>query len=681
LLLVGAAGAGDPRPVGARHNVVLVTLDTTRADHLGCYGWPQAHTPNLDALARRGTRFARCDTAAPITLPSHASILTGIYPPRHGVRDNGTYNLPDRIETVASRLQAAGYDTGAVVSAVVLARRYGLDRGFRLYDDDLGGAASGLEASERTADATTLQALAVAARLRPPFFLWVHYFDPHEGYRPPARIADAITGPHRLYDGEIAYVDEQLGKLLGQLPRDADLAVVADHGEMLGEHGELTHGLLLYQGVRRVPLLLAGPDVPAGQVVECLVRTVDLAPTLLGWGGVAAPAGLDGASLLPLPSGASCDRPSYVESLLPFLAYRWYPPRALSDGHSLYLRGAQPSLYALATDPGEERDLALAEPQVTASWEERLRALVAGMGESLEPEVRPETAPADDERERLASLGYVSGGGGGRVSSRLPDARAMTLVAQRLHHAVELAQQSKCAEALPEVEKMLAADPHNFPALSLAGECLRDTGRHEAALGYFRRAAHENPRSAVPLASAGDSLLRLGRGDEAMAQYRLSLALDPTQAQPATSLARLLRDRHNTTEALRVLDAAIAAGGHAPMLFLEQGLALAESNRVKDALASFLEAARRNPADPVSRENAAKAVYLLGGFAESAELYEDLLRLVPDRVDLWRTLAAIYMLELDDKPRAARAYREALRLEPDPSERAKLEMLLRALGG
>jgi len=456
---------------------------------------------------------------------------------------------------------------------------------------------------------------------------------------------------------------------------------VADHGEMLGEHGELTHGLLLYQGARRVPLLLAGPDVPAGHVVECLVRTVDVAPTLLGWGGVALPVGLDGAPLLPLPSGESCDRPSYVESLLPFLAYKWYPPRALSDGHSLYLRGAQPSLYALATDPAEERDLALAEPQVAASWEKRLRALVAGMGESLEPEVRPETAPADDERERLASLGYVAGGGGGRVSSRLPDTRAMTVVAQQLHHAVELAQQAKCAEALPEVEKIVAADPHNFPALALAGECLRDAGRHEAALGYFRRAAQENPRSAVPLASAGDSLRQLGRGDEAIAQYRLSLALDPTEAQPATSLARLLRDRHNPAEALRVLGAAIAAGGHAPMLFLEQGLALADSTRVKDALASFREAARRNPTDPVSRENAARAAYRLGGFAESAQLYEDLLRLVPDRQDLWRTVAAIYMFQLDDRPQAARAFREALRLETDPSERAKLEVLLRDLEG
>jgi arylsulfatase A-like enzyme len=315
-LLAAVAGAGRAeiaRATGAarleapdaaepgRPNIVLITLDTTRADHLGCYGWAHAKTPNLDALARRGARFERCDTAAPITLPSHATILTGLFPPRHGVRDNGTFALPERVETVASRLRSAGYDTAAVVSAVVLARRYGLDRGFRLYDDDLGTvSAAGAEASERNAEAATAAALAALAKLRPPFFLWVHYFDPHEEYRPPERIARAIGGPHRLYDGEISYADEQIGVLLAKVPAPADVVAVADHGEMLGERGEPTHGLLLYAGARRVPLILAGPDVPAGRTLPCLVRTADVAPTILRWARVSAADRLDGESLVPL---------------------------------------------------------------------------------------------------------------------------------------------------------------------------------------------------------------------------------------------------------------------------------------------------------------------------------------------------------------------------------------------
>src|SRR5262249_10266545 len=228
-------------------SLVLITLDTTRADHLGAWGWPYAHTPNLDALAARGTRFVRCDTAAPITLVSHATLLSGLFPPRHGVRDNGTFVLPERIETVAERLRARGYDTAAVVSAVVLARRQGLAQGFRIYDDDLGaGYAQGTVVSERQAEQTTAAAAAALAGLKRPFFLWVHYFDPHEEYRPPTRFADSVKGPHRLYDGEIAYMDEQIGALLQKLPAPTDVVAVGDHGEMLGEHAELTPRLLPY---------------------------------------------------------------------------------------------------------------------------------------------------------------------------------------------------------------------------------------------------------------------------------------------------------------------------------------------------------------------------------------------------------------------------------------------------
>lgn len=672
-----AAGAAPPQ-----RSLVLITLDTTRADHLGCYGWPHAHTPSLDGLARRGTRFARCDTAAPVTLPSHTTMLTGLYPPRHGVRDNGTFALAARFETVATRLRAAGYDTAAVVSAVVLARRHGLDRGFRIYDDDLGrGYATGTEVAERQAEATTAAALAALAKLRPPFFLWVHYFDAHEEYRPPSRFADAVGGPQRLYDGEIAYVDEQLGLLLRKLPADANVAVVGDHGEMLGEHGELSHGLLPYQGARRVPLLLAGPDVPAGRVVECLVRTADIAPTLLGWGAVPPPAGLDGAALLPLPTGTDCDRPSYTESLLPFFSYKWYPLRAISDGRSLYVRGPRPSLYALTEDPSEERDRAAVEPAAAARWESRLQALLARMGESLEPVLQPQAALTPELQERLASLGYVGSGGGGRVGSGLPDPRVMTAVAQELHGATKQVQEGRCPEALPVLEGIVEKDPHNLPALSLAGQCRRDAGQHEAALALFHRAQEEAPLSALPPAGMGGSLLRLGRDDEAIREYRHALLLDPTQPEAAANLARLLRNRHDDAGALRVLEDAIAAGCHASAVYQERGLALAQSGRVGDALVSFGEAARRNPTDPVPLENAARAAYQLGRFAESARLYQALLRLSASRGDVWKTLGTLYLLELDDKTSALRAFREALRLEHDPGERTKLEAVVGELGG
>src|SRR5215210_3643950 len=376
-------------------NLVLITLDTTRADHLGASGYRQAHTPNLDALAARGTRFARCDTAAPITLPSHATLLTGLFPPRHGVRDNGTFVLAPKLETLAERLAARGYDTAAVVSAVVLARRQGLGQGFRIYDDDLEeGYAAGTLVAERPAEATTAAALAAPKGLRPPFFLWVHYFDPHEEYRPPTRFADRAKGPHRLYDGEISYMDEQIGELLKKLPPGTDVVAVGDHGEMLGEHGEQTHGLLLNRGVRRVPLIVAGPGVPAGRVSDCLVRTADVTPTLLALAGVAAP-GLDGQSLLPVPAGKTCSRQTYTESFLPFFAYKWYPLRSIGGDRFLFMKG-------------------------------------------------PENVLSEEQRRQLASLGYLGGVSEGPVTASLPDPRAMTAVAHDLHAASKTVQEGRC---------------------------------------------------------------------------------------------------------------------------------------------------------------------------------------------------------------------------------------------
>ena len=279
------------------------------------------------------------------------------------------------------------------------------------------------------------------------------------------------------------------------------------------------------------------------------------------------------------------------------------------------------------------------------------------------------------------SLGYLNGSAGGPVLDSLPDPRSMTAVAEQLHRAVQQVQEGRCREALPALETIVRRDPHDFPALSLAGECLRDSGRTEAALALFRRAQRENPLSAAPVASIAGCLSRLGRRDEAEKEYRHALLLDPTQPVAASNLARLLRERGNRAGALEVLDGAIDSGSHAPAVFLERGLALADSGRIPEALASFLESARRDPTNPTPLENAARAADRLGRFRDSAQMYESLVRLSPGRIDLWKTLGAVYLFRLDDRPSAARAFREALRLEIDPKERANIVGLLHELGG
>jgi len=684
----GCALAAAPAVPGP--NIVLLTLDTMRADHLGIAGWPHASTPNLDALARRGVRFERCDSSAPITLPSHATILSGLFPPRHGVRDNGTFVLPAGVSTLAERFAEGGYDTAAVVSAVVLARRHGLDQGFRIYDDDLGaGVTAGTAVEERQAEATTAAALTVLGGLRPPFFLWVHYYDPHEEYRPPSRFADAARGPSRLYDGEISYMDSEIGRLLAALPVATVVAAVGDHGEMLGEHGELTHGVLPFAGARRVPLMFAGPGVPEAQVSDCLARTADVAPTLLALAGFAVPAGLDGEALVPprpseeVPpdrSNAVCSRISYGESFLPFYAYKWYPLRTLSDGRALFLQAPLPGLFRLDRDPGETLDLAASEPGLVRLWGSRLERLLAAAGENLEEARSPQSTLSEEQRRQLASLGYLSGAGtsGGAVASALPDPRSRVEIAQALHTAAARIQQGGCPEVLRELERIVREDPHNFPALALSGQCLRDGGRHAEALALYRRAAQENPASAVPVANVAGSLLKLGRRAEAEREFRHALALDPTESDSAANLARMLRESGRAVEALDLLDRAIAAGGSGAQLFLERGTMRAAAGRLEEGLKDFREAVRRAPSEPLPLENAARAIFQLGRLREAALTYETLARLAPDRVDVWKTLVALY-LELDAGAEVERCAREALRRESDPGERSRLEELLSGL--
>ena len=681
-VLLLALAAAAPAAKRTPPNLVLITLDTTRADHLGAWGYRDARTPNLDALAARGTRFARCDTAAPITLPSHATLLTGLFPPRHGVRDNGTFVLAPKVETVAERLTARGYDTAAVVSAVVLARRQGLDQGFRIYDDDLEeGYAAGTVVAERQAEETTAAALGALGKLRPPYFLWVHYFDPHEEYRPPTRFADASRGAHRLYDGEVSYMDEQVGELLKKLPPETNVVAVGDHGEMLGEHGEATHGLLLFRGVRRVPLLLAGPGVPAGRVSDCLVRTADVTPTLLALAGAEAPARLDGASLLPVPGGRTCSRQTYTETFLPFFSYKWYPLRSLGGDRFLFLKAPKSSLYDLAADPGETRDLAPGQPAAVRTWGNRLVAFLRGLGESLDVPVKPENVLSEEQRRQLVSLGYLGGVAEGPVTASLPDPRAMTAVAQDLRRATTAVQEGRCGEALPALQAIVKRDPHNFPALSLAGFCLRQAGRTESALALFQRAAKENDLSAVPVADAASCLLALGRKQEAEREFRRALALDPAQSMAAANLARLLRQRGDRKEAQGVLEGALRAGARQSDVYLERGLARAEGGGLEAALGDFREAARRDPRNPVPIENAAQAAFQLGRHRESVQLYEQLLRLQPGRSELWKTTGAIYLYNLDEPAEALRCFRRALTLESDPAERARLEDLIQDLDG
>ncbi|MGH7337333.1 MAG: sulfatase, partial [Myxococcota bacterium] len=389
----------------------MSTTDTTRADHLHAYGNQSVATPALDALARDGVLFAEASTPSPATLPAHSSLMTGLYPIHHGARANGTFHLGGQVETLAERLRAAGYRTGAVISAFVLDSRFGLDQGFELYHDDLS---AGIKHSphmfrERAAELTNEPAVKwLREHPGERFFLWVHYFDPHAAYLPPEPFRSEYASDP--YDGEIAYADSQIGALLAELDdlgvRDRTLLVyAADHGEGLGEHGEDTHSLLTYDSTLHVPLLLSAPAaLPRGRVIARPVSLIDVAPTVLSLLGLPRPGELDGIDLTqPALSPA---RSLFFESLSTMTLHGWAPLLGVRRGDWKYVFAPTPELYDLARDPRERTNRHDAEPARAAALHDELLAFVGGdplvasrVGTPLELD--------DETREQLAGLGYV----------------------------------------------------------------------------------------------------------------------------------------------------------------------------------------------------------------------------------------------------------------------------------
>ena len=358
-------GAPVPAAPAIRPNVLLITLDTTRADRLGSYGYSGASTPNLDRLAAAGVRFNRALSSAPLTLPAHASVMTGRHPYTHGVRNNGHFTLAADVPTLAAAFEAAGYETAAFVSSFVLDRQFGLARGFTRYDDALDEAPAGGMTSlelERRGDRTVAAASDwLASRssrtATQPFFLWVHLYDAHHPYVPPSPFREQFAG--RPYDGEVAFDDALVGALLqraGFGSATTMVVVAGDHGESLGDHGESTHGLFVYEAALRVPLIMAGPGLAASVVSEP-VGLIDVAPTILDIAGLGALPNADGRSLRALMTNGGAGEeapPVYAETYFPQFFMGWSPLRTIQTGRWKFIEAPEPELYDLLADPAEK---------------------------------------------------------------------------------------------------------------------------------------------------------------------------------------------------------------------------------------------------------------------------------------------------------------------------------------
>lgn len=619
-IALGATACVPPPPPPAPRNVLLVSIDTLRADHLGCYGATAIETPAIDRLAEEGVRFERAFTSAPLTLPAHWTIHTGREPWRHGVVDNGmapsaAVTAREELPTLAERFASSGYDTAAFVAAFVLHRSFGLDRGFATYDDGPAADAALEQPFHATAPADERVGRALAwlrQERHRPFFLWLHLFDPHAPYAPPPAFRTLYPG--RPYDGEVAFVDSQIARLLAALDRLGErertiVVLLADHGESLGEHGEETHGVLLYDATLRVPLIVRAPgQVPSGTVRHDPVTLADVAPTVLGLAGLAPLRLTDGIDLFATaPSASSRQLTAISES--PRRRFGWAVLTAVRDDNWKYILGPTSELYDTATDPSESRNLLSTNAprgQELESAARRTAALLRQRLDGVEPR-----APDAEERARLAALGYLDGptpqttGPSNLLAPTHPREGIGTLAA--IDRAYQALSEGRFGDAESDFRALLSLAPPPLAALEGLGRVARLQGEPEAAERWLEAVLDRDPTAVAVLAQL--VTLARDRGDRAEALRRARKLAELAPTDPGAS---------------RLLAEALLAAGLAPEAEAEWRRGLDRSpdaGWLRLGLARYLANAHR------AREAAAELDRLFADAASSSDLLEEVRKL------------------------------------------------------
>ncbi len=562
-----------------RPSVLVIIIDTLRADYVGCYGSTDAATPNIDRLASEGVRFSQCVTAAPVTLPSVATILTSTYPTYHGVRDNGIFVLDPSLVTLAEVLEGAGYATAAIVGAGVVAEGSGIEQGFGHFDAAFSGDYA-LESSlppgearesagtQRRADEVTRLATAWLAGRRGPFCLVAHYFDPHAPYDPPPEFGRRYSSS--AYLGEVAFTDSRLGPLLESARGAAGeggliTALVADHGEGLGEHGEQQHGFFIYDSTVLVPFVLSYPPaVPSGARIDRQVSTADLAPTVLDLAGLAVPetwqgrshaAAIRGPGAAGTDSGEVAPKACYMETYRTRYSYSWSELRGIRYNGWKLIRAPKPELYNLVDDPAETRNLYSSDPERARLLESRLAELISSL-EGPFKDLKP-TADLDESKVReLKTLGYVMPEKT-PPPGPLPDPKDMIAKLETRFRASRLAEEARRmlaagdgAGAEKKLNEALELNPESAVALHDLGLLYWGRGSREKGLSLLERAASLDRSSAAPHTNLGIAYMALGRYDEATREFAESVTLEPESAEARYKYGKALELSGNPSAAL-----------------------------------------------------------------------------------------------------------------------------------
>ena len=613
IAIAAAAGAWAVRTARrpARPNVLLITVDTLRADHVGSYGYAAAQTPALDALAARGLRFDHAITVAPLTLPAHSSLMTGTFPAFHGVRDNGGFYLGDDPATLATSLRAHGYRTGGFVAAFVLDHRWGIARGFdRYYDDfDLANYRMdvGLDAVQRPGSEVVSKAIDwIDQDPARPFLAWAHLYEPHAPYEPPepirARFPPTMIG---AYDAEIATADLQVGRLLAHLATARRLdntivVVLGDHGESLGEHDEEQHAFFVYDADIRIPLIVAGPGAPR-RVVTDTVRIVDVMPTVLQLLGVEIPKTVQGRSLLPLARGEPLDLVAMSETWYPRHHYGWSELTSIRDGRYHLIAAPRRELYDTQADPGEVHDLAAANPTRADVLERALRAFAAQTSATHTPAAPHPVEP--EVEERLRALGYVGSSISPRALEDRPrgDPKDKIALYNLLKQAGLDSVDGRIDDGIARVRQALAADPEIVEAYLMLGNMNAKAKRDRESIEAYQKALALDPDNQAVVFALALAHKAAGRLEAAEAGFERVLALSPRDSKSRYQLADIWMQRGEFTRAETALQRGVSDNVERPAFQTKLGECYIELKRYDDAERSLRDALNAKADQPMAR--------------------------------------------------------------------------------
>ena len=599
-LALGAAcsRAAPPPPQFPKH-LILITVDTLRADRVGAYGYSRARTPTMDSLAIRAARFEHAYATAPITLPSHASIMTGRYPPGHGARHNGVL-MDAKVPTIASVLSSAGFATGGFIGAFPLDRRFGINKGFETYSDHMPLGLQTRLADERPGYDVVNEAMEwIEAHRTKRMFLWVHLFEPHAPYGDPRAVRSLVD----RYDDDVAEADNQIGRLIERLGSDASDAVIvvaSDHGESFGEHGEITHSLFVYTTLR-VPLIISGPDVPP-RIIADHVSLVDVAPTVLTMLGV-KPMDSDGIDLSPAFEGSSLPvRELYAESFAPLFDFGWSPLRSIRIGDLKFIDAPRPELYHLDRDPAETNDQAASEATRVAELRQKAQKYPA-----------PSFANTSQDREvrnRLQSLGYIGS-----------SARTLGERGERPD---------------PKDRRALAAEMSRVATGELEGPEIEDS---------LRRIVREDPTNPQANQRLGYVLLGLNRCSEAIPLFTRAIAAYVPSVDAHLGLAQCQVMAHRIADAQKTLNEAARLEPGNPVVAANLGILFSDAGRRDEGIASFQRALQIDPDFHEARFNLARAYARAGRREDAAREAQELLNRMPveapQRGEVVRLLRAV----------------------------------------